>query len=135
VVGANISDCPGPHGAACHCREPEVRFYCLTHAKREADRLFSLEVRKGGRCEACGATTNLQCSHFISRRYLGVRYVRLNAECLCFRCHKRLTERPLEAEERGRRVLGSAVYDELRRTALTFKGRPDYAAVIGEMGR
>ena len=106
--------------------------YCLTHAKQEADRRFSLAVRSIGRCEGCGQTEGLQCSHFISRRYLGVRWTRLNAECLCRGCHKFLTERPLEARDRARERLSAAVYDELEEQARRFVGPVDYAAVLAK---
>ena len=111
--------------------DPEIR-YCLSHAKQEADRLFSLAVRSVGHCERCSKTEGLQCSHFISRRYLGVRWTRLNAECLCRGCHKYLTERPLEARDRARELLGATVYDELEDQARRFVGPVDYAAVLAK---
>ncbi len=107
---------------------------CLTHAKREADRVFAEDVRRVGHCERCGKTTDLQCSHFISRRYLGTRWVRLNAECLCVGCHKFLTERPIEARDRARELLGATVYDELEDRARRFIGPVDYAAIIANGG-
>lgn len=106
--------------------------FCLTHAKREADRLFSLDVRSVGQCERCGNREGLQCSHFISRRYLGTRWIKLNAECLCVGCHKYLTERPIQARDRARELLGATVYDELEELARRFTGSPDYAAIIRE---
>lgn len=110
--------------------ETHLEPYCLTHAKKEADRLFSLAVRAVGRCQRCGATDGLQCSHFISRRYLGTRYDFRNAECLCLRCHKFLTERPLEAAERSVSVLGPMICEELRQRARSFVGPLDYGEII-----
>jgi hypothetical protein len=97
--------------------------------KNKCDRLFSMRVRAAGVCARCGETRNLQCSHFISRRYLGVRYNLLNAECLCIWCHKFLTDRPLEACDRAIEQLGEAVYQELRRLALAFTGPLDYRLI------
>ena len=105
---------------------------CLTHAKQEADRLFSLAIRSIGRCARCDKTEGLQCSHFISRRYLGTRWTRLNAECLCLGCHKFLTERPIEARDRAREVLGATVYEELEQQARRFVGPVDYAEVLAK---
>ncbi len=109
--------------------------WCLSHAKREADRLFSLAMRAGGQCERCGKREALQCSHFISRRYLWTRWVRLNAECLCVGCHKYLTERPIEARDRARELLGATVYDELEEQARRFVGPVDYAAVLATLAQ
>jgi hypothetical protein len=103
-----------------------------TTLRRKADALFSLYVRRGGLCERCGAIEGLQCSHYISRRYLAVRYNPLNAECLCMRCHKYLTEHPLQAEDRFSLRVGVLVREELRRVAIAG-GVPDYAAVIADL--
>ena len=110
------------------------RLLCSSHALQEADRLFSLLVRAVAECERCGKRDGLQCSHFISRRYLGTRWVRLNAECLCVGCHKFLTERPIEARDRARELLGATVYDELEDRARRFTGPVDYAAIIANGG-
>lgn len=101
--------------------------------RNKADRAFSIYVRARDKvCQRCGTTEGLQCSHFISRRYLAVRFNPLNAEALCFRCHKFFTERPLEADQRAREQLGEYVYEELKRLALAG-GLPDYTAVITEL--
>ena len=113
--------------------EKPVGALCKSHAKTEADRIFSLLVRSVGKCERCGKTEGLQCSHFISRRYLGTRWVRLNAECLCLGCHKFLTERPLEARDRARTLLGEVVYGELEEQARRFVGPTDYAVVLRDL--
>lgn len=104
-----------------------------TALRRKADALFSLYVRqRDGKCQRCGRVDALQCSHFVSRRYLAVRFNPLNAEALCARCHKFMTERPLEADEWARSQLGIHPYAELRRLALAG-GIPDYVAVIARL--
>jgi len=103
-----------------------------TTLRRKADALFSLYVRRNGYCERCGATEGLQCSHYISRSYYAVRFNPLNAECLCMRCHKYLTEHPLQAEDRFALRVGPLVREELRRIAIAG-GAPDYLAVIADL--
>lgn len=105
-----------------------------TQQRKQADALFSRVVRSVGRCEASGSTDwpcggNLQCAHVHGRRYLIIRHERMNAVCLCAAHHIFYTNRPIEWEDWCRRELGSAVYDELRRKALTQE-RPDYLSVI-----
>lgn len=55
--------------------------------KGACDRIFSQLVRMRGACQRCGAFTNLQCAHIISRRYSATRCDLKNAWCLCARCH------------------------------------------------
>lgn len=101
--------------------------------RNKADRLFSQLIRAPGFCARCGAADGLQCSHFISRRYANVRWNPLNAECLCLRCHKFLTERPIEAHDRAVELLGPLPYDELRRLALATLPPPDYRMIVDEL--
>lgn len=73
----------------------------LTELTREADRLFSLEVRSIGRCEAAGYRTHrcrgiLQCAHVVGRRYRSTRWWKPNAIALCAGGHFYWTERPEE---------------------------------------
>lgn len=108
-----------------------------TTLRRKADALFSLYVRRGGRCEAAGykqmrCSSQLQCAHIVSRRYLAVRYTPLNAIAMCAGHHKFFTEHPLEWDVFVENLLGLEPYKELRRLALKG-GLPDYAAVISEL--
>lgn len=54
---------------------------------KRMDVLFSKIVRSIGSCDHCGAKTNLQCSHIISRKYLQTRWDLENAIPLCVKCH------------------------------------------------
>lgn len=58
-----------------------------TWYKRQCDIIFSQYIRSVGRCEKCGGTANLQCSHVLSRSILSLRCDPENAICLCYRCH------------------------------------------------
>lgn len=126
--------------------------------RRVADDLFSKLVRSVGYCEAegrilivewelgeaahqydgTGVTSPhagpLQCAHVFSRSYIATRFERMNAVCLCAAHHVYFTHRPLEWEDWCREQLGSAVYDELRRTALRG-GRPSYPELIADLRR
>ena len=59
------------------------------HLKKQADKLFSLLIRKRGYCERCGETeySKLQCCHVIGRRNLRLRWDPKNALCMCYRDH------------------------------------------------
>lgn len=122
-------------------RRPRSAGYCLTHAKREADRLWSLVVRGSGEgCEMadrhptfpCGGP--IQAAHGFSRRYRGTRYVLLNGFRICAAAHRYWTERPLEWDELLRERWGEVVYEEMRRLALHDDG-PDYSEVLAELQR
>lgn len=68
-------------------------------AKKACDRLFSRYVRSVGYCEYCGRTepeVQLQCAHWISRRYSNIRCDPENAFCLCARDHRWFTDHPTE---------------------------------------
>lgn len=119
--------------------------------RKQADTLFSKLVRSVGYCEVEDGVYEgsigiisirshtahagpLQCAHVFSRSYLATRFERMNAVCLCAAHHVYFTHRPLEWEDWCREELGSAVYDELRRTAKVG-GRPDYATLIPDLRR
>ena len=61
------------------------------------DTVFSKLIRERAcqRCEACGSTESLQCSHHISRRYKLLRWHPLNAACHCATCHYHFTNDPI----------------------------------------
>lgn len=80
-------------------------------AKNKCDRLFSQLVRSVGYCEKCGRSEDvqLQCAHWISRRYVHTRTDPDNAFCLCAACHRWFTDHPTEwgrwaVEQRGEDV-------------------------------
>jgi HNH endonuclease len=111
-------------------RRPSVGNLCKTHAKQAADRLFSTFIRtRDGACQECHSTEGLQCAHLISRRYLATRWNDDNAVALCFRCHKRYTERPLEWDDWCASHLGEGLWSGLKEIAMNG-GRPDIAEVV-----
>lgn len=99
---------------------------------READKLWSLLVRRPGLCEICGSRFRLQGAHGFSRRYRNTRWLLINGFCLCSGCHVYFTHRDLEWQDFLRRSWGESVYDELRRLALRTTA-PDVAAALAKL--
>jgi hypothetical protein len=90
--------------------------------KLKCDKLFSIAVREVGSCERCGASfyPDLQCAHVVSRKYLGVRWDRDNAFCLCKGCHYWGHANPLEWDEFVESKLGADGYADIKRRARAF---------------
>jgi hypothetical protein len=90
-------------------------------AKGKATRLHSLVVRARGACERCGESdySKLQCAHIVSRRFNNTRTDETAAWCLCWTCHRRLTEWPNEHVAFAWRTIGADAYAELRARALS----------------
>ena len=88
-------------------------------AKAKADRLFSKLVRQVGHCEHCGAEdgVQLQCAHWISRRYAWTRTDMDNAFCLCARSHRYFTDHPTEFGRWALSVRGEDTYWRLMEQA------------------
>jgi NinG protein len=58
--------------------------------KKKADAVFSkyIRLRDNNTCITCGTTTGqMQCGHFMSRRYNATRYDEENCNCQCYRCN------------------------------------------------
>lgn len=98
--------------------------------KKKADQLFSRYIReRDQRCARCGKTEDLQCSHFVSRRYLATRWDPENACAKCRGCHLFFTVRPLEYEGWLLDRLGPAKLGELKAKAMTIT-KVDYEALM-----
>lgn len=98
----------------------------------ECDRLFSLIIRRPGRCEVCGTTRNLECAHGISRRYRATRWDLRNAVCLCHADHVWFTEKPDGWLDFLRARWGDDLYAEMH--ALAQSGiRPDLRVLVEEL--
>lgn len=97
---------------------------------KEADRLFSLKIREDGACRKCGKTTNLQCSHIVSRSYHATRWDLDNAQCLCSGCHIYFTHHPIEFEKFVVSCIGVEAYLDLKKRALNYATKIDYEGII-----
>ena len=69
----------------------------------QADKYFSLYIRTRDKwtCQRCGKryeppTRALHCSHFMGRGKEATRFEPLNADALCYGCHRYFTAHPAE---------------------------------------
>ena len=86
-------------------------------AKNKADVVFSKIVRNLGHCEHCGTGSNLQCAHWLSRRYSNTRTDFDNAFSLCAGCHAYFSADPIAWTDWTIGKRGREVYDRLREAA------------------
>lgn len=101
-------------------------------AKDKADKLFSRQIRSIGHCEHCGSTEGqLQCAHWISRRYNWTRTDHRNAFCLDAACHRFMTDHPTEFGRWAVSVRGEDTYQAL----LELSQRRDKFDWIAELDR
>jgi len=99
---------------------------------READRLWSLVVRKKGRCEVegCPGRGVLQAAHGFSRRYRNTRWMQINGFALCQGCHVRFTYDPLAWDDYLRIAWGPLIYDEMKALARQKFDPSELPAII-----
>lgn len=98
------------------------------------DVLFSRLVRllADGKCEYCGLTKRLECSHFHGRRKRSTRWDISNAAGLCFSCHNYLQENPYQHTEWFKKRLGSEKFEALNvRAEMIVK--PDKAKIEADL--
>lgn len=81
--------------------------------RNRLDRKIGAKVRARGRCERCGAQSNLQCCHIFSRRYSKLRHNLANLLCLCAACHFWAHQNPRLFAEFCRQHLGPKQYKKL----------------------
>lgn len=123
------------------CDKP-IRFFgqwCALHARKEADRIFSLYIRKRDQvCQAsmggvlCGLPYDLQCAHLISRRYFALRWNPENAVALCTFHHKKWTEDPLGWDDWCAEHVGAEDWEAMKFRAQRG-GMPDLGIVIEDI--
>jgi hypothetical protein len=102
----------------------------LRKLSKRCDALFSLKIRKEGKCRRCPSKDNLQCSHFVSRRYHNTRWNLSNACACCKACHFFLTTHPLEAEKFAIEVMTKSNYEAMKQIALAAPIKTDYEDLI-----
>ena len=121
------------------CRKvATVLEWCMTHARAEADRLFSRYVRlRDGHCMVCGGSETsvdgLQCSQIIPKsRSDAVRWDPTNAVAAHMTCHHDTTHHPAGWDRWALEFLGEQLYGALHHKARRG-GRPDVGWVILEL--
>ena len=102
--------------------------------KGKATKLHSVIVRSRGYCENCGDDTyeKLQCAHIISRRYSATRTDETNAFALCWKCHRRFTDFPVEFSHFVTDKIGTEKYDQLRDKAEGL-GKMDWTEELARL--
>lgn len=117
----------------CKRRPARGTDLCKTHARQECDRLFSLLVRakNAGLCIRCGKPAT-DTSHVLSRRYLPVRWMLLNAELMCRGCHHWQHMHPIENELELAARIGPDTLAVLKEIALRGD-RPNYPVILASL--
>lgn len=100
-----------------------------TYLKKKLDTIFSKKIREVGFCHRCGATSQLQCAHIVSRSYLATRWNFDNAICLDAACHLFFTYHPLEFYDWIGVQFGEGYYEKLKQIALTH-AKPNYDQIL-----
>ena len=96
----------------------------------KADELFSLyiRIRDNWTCQRCGGyykhrPQGLHCSHFMGRRKENTRFEPLNADSLCYGCHKYFTSHPAEHYAWQVERKGQDTVDKITLMSNTYKKR------------
>ena len=95
--------------------------------KAKCDTLASLITRAHGSCMKCGyecpcetapkhhnRSCKLTCSHIVGRTYSGTRTHLPNLQSICYSCHRRFTDWPVEFSHWITESIGTEAYDELK---------------------
>lgn len=87
--------------------------------------------KAGYKCERCGSSDCVQWAHIISRTYKRIKFDLDNCICLCKKCHKYFTNRPVEWELWITEKIGIEKYQELQKRAIDYvnKKRIDYVQI------
>lgn len=93
-----------------------------------ADRLFSLYIRTRDNwtCQRCykkytPPTQALHCSHFVGRGKEATRFEPLNADALCYGCHRYFTAQPAEHKEWQIQRKGERTIDRIILQSHSYK--------------
>ena len=85
--------------------------------KGTAGRLHAKIIRSLGSCEHCGSSTNLQCAHILSRRFVATYTSLRNAFCLCASCHRFFTDHPVKFGDFVRSTWANEYYEDIHKAA------------------
>lgn len=97
--------------------------------KGACDRLVSKIVRTiTPYCQKCGTPDGLTASHIIGRTYSATRTDLDNLQVLCFSCHRRYTDFPVEFAQWISDTIGDTEYERLRQRAEFYRGKFDWDA-------
>jgi hypothetical protein len=96
----------------------------------ELDRVFSLYIRsKYDRCYTCGSTYELQCGHYIKRRFYAVRWDENNCRVQCKNCNEYNRGEETKFGEKLRKEIGEERFHKLfEEKYKVYKRTPDWYA-------
>ena len=94
--------------------------------KKKCDDLVRKLTLSQSYCSRCRSTSYLQTSHIIGRRYSATRTDLSNLQCLCAKCHRRLTDFPREFSQWITESIGAKEYERLRQKAEWFEGKMNW---------
>lgn len=87
----------------------------------KADKVFSEYIRTRDKwtCQRCGRkyeppTSALHCSHFQGRGKEATRFDELNADAMCYGCHRFFTANPIDHYDWQVKRKGQKVVDDIR---------------------
>jgi hypothetical protein len=109
---------------------------------RKCDLLWSQVVRAQGPCRISAdpkygllheCNGPLQAAHGFSRRYRNTRWDVTNGFPLCSRAHLALTYDPLRWDDYLRDWWGAEKYQEMKRLARMWVGKPDYPSILVQL--
>ena len=84
LAGANYKEI----GDAIGVTTTAVKVFAVNKYRKEADKLWSLQIRAVGSCEVCGSTNSLNGHHLLEKSvWLHLRHDLSNGVCLCAHCH------------------------------------------------
>lgn len=104
---------------------------------RQSDKLFSQYIRTRDKwtCQRCGAyheppTRALHCSHFMGRGKEATRFEPMNADALCYGCHRHFTAHPAEHMAWQIKRKGQKMVDSVILQSNQYKKRDDKMEVL-----
>lgn len=97
----------------------------LPRAKRKLDKIFKdyISNRDHNQCQSCGKTEGrMNVAHLIPRTVCSLRWSKINAVLLCFRCHIKWHESPLESAKWLEEKLGIVFINALlKQSKMPYK--------------
>jgi hypothetical protein len=107
-----------------------------TRSKKEADKYFSLFIRKRdrGQCYTCGLKRThkkMQNGHYEPRQHLGTRYCEINCHCQCYACNVAKKGNYTVYALNLQRDYGVGILEELnkKRNTITKLTKEDYKEI------
>jgi hypothetical protein len=104
-----------PRCSKQRCGKPALHDnLCKKHITEACDQMArALKRQEVTACSRCGSENALQWSHHLSRRFMGIRWHKLNSTMHCAPCHTVLTHNPFMHVEWIQQHVGMETYSML----------------------